>query len=56
MSLLRTAARRLGLGKYRYWKGTDLEGARARLRPVPCPVELMMSLRRGSRVRRQPVL
>lgn len=27
MSLLRSAARRLGLGKYRYWQGTDLQGA-----------------------------
>ncbi|BGP16169.1 hypothetical protein JCM10213_006104 [Rhodosporidiobolus nylandii] len=26
MSLLRSAARRLGLGKYRYWQGTDLQG------------------------------
>lgn len=29
MSLLRGAARRLGLGKYRYWQGTDLQGAYA---------------------------
>lgn len=27
MSLLRNAARRLGLGKYKYYKGSDLEGA-----------------------------
>ncbi|GJN89385.1 hypothetical protein Rhopal_002365-T1 [Rhodotorula paludigena] len=25
MSLLRSAARKLGIGKYRYWKGVDLE-------------------------------
>ncbi|TNY19980.1 putative kinesin K39 [Rhodotorula diobovata] len=35
MSLLRTAARRLGLGKYRYWKGTDLEGNQFFERPHP---------------------
>ncbi|GAA5977867.1 hypothetical protein JCM11641_006094 [Rhodosporidiobolus odoratus] len=26
MSLLRSAARRLGLGKYKYWRGQDLQG------------------------------
>ncbi|GAA5942601.1 hypothetical protein JCM3775_003651 [Rhodotorula graminis] len=35
MSLLRSAARRLGFGKYRYWKGTDLEGNQFFERPHP---------------------
>ncbi|GAA6057605.1 hypothetical protein JCM3770_005408 [Rhodotorula araucariae] len=35
MSLLRSAARRLGLGKFRYWKGTDLEGNHFYERPHP---------------------
>ncbi|GAA5989504.1 hypothetical protein JCM10908_000506 [Rhodotorula pacifica] len=35
MSLLRSAARRLGLGKYRYWQGTDLQGNNFFERPHP---------------------
>ncbi|BGP48172.1 hypothetical protein JCM10450v2_004044 [Rhodotorula kratochvilovae] len=35
MSLLRSAARRLGLGKFRYWKGSDLEGNNFYERPHP---------------------
>ncbi|GAA5969903.1 hypothetical protein JCM8115_006023 [Rhodotorula mucilaginosa] len=35
MSLFRSAARRLGLGKYRYWQGTDLQGNNFFERPHP---------------------
>ncbi|GAA5824076.1 hypothetical protein JCM11251_001511 [Rhodosporidiobolus azoricus] len=35
MSLLRSAARRLGIGKYRYWQGSDLQGNNFFERPHP---------------------
>ncbi|GAA5915594.1 hypothetical protein JCM6882_006388 [Rhodosporidiobolus microsporus] len=35
MSLIRSAARRLGIGKYRYWQGSDLQGNNFFERPHP---------------------
>jgi len=59
MSLLRSAARRLGFGKYRYWKGADLEGARAASSTRGLPRELLVddvAHSASSTARRQPVL
>jgi hypothetical protein len=41
MSIIRSAARRLGLGKYKYYKGSDLEGA---LSSSPSPDENELTL------------